>query len=118
MIFIHIQIFRCEAILSNQNLPDWLTRQLAILTYIDQLNQPESTRINPYQPISTRINLYQPVSTCINPYQPISTCINPYQLISTCIINQYQLIPTCTNPYQLYSLYRFLLVLNTPFKTT
>ena len=56
-----------------------------IMTYMDQLNQPESTRINPYQPVSTSINPYQPVSTRINPYQPESTQINLYQPVSTWI---------------------------------
>ena len=50
-------------------------RQLATLTYIDQLNQPESTWFNPYQPISTLstgINRNPTESTQINPNQPES----------------------------------------------
>ena len=70
---------------------------------MEQLNQPESTPINPYQSVWIRINLYQPVltginrnqpekseSTRINPNQPESTCINPYQPESI-RINQNQL---------------------------
>ena len=67
---------------------------------MDQLNQPESTRINPYQPVSTRINPYQPISTRINPYQPVSTHVNPYQPALT-QINPYQ--PMSTHPECKYS---------------